>query len=170
MSFFFCSYFQFQSNAKVRPKKNVDKLIPYICLFVFCEEIFLSFVNFASGQLLVGGYTNNVDRLSSVEVFPPFPNNTCSIPDLPQPRVGHSLSLLSGGRLVVCGGSPMVDKSCISWTSGSTSWTELHILRSCHYILHTNQKFTQQHQEIFTRSLDTTIPIQLDRAAERSSS
>ena len=28
----FCSSFQFQYNAKVGPKKNVDKLNAYICL------------------------------------------------------------------------------------------------------------------------------------------
>ena len=48
-------------------------------------------------------------------------------PDTPQ-RKWHSLSLLSGGRLVVCGGSgPAVgdDSSCISWVVGNTSWTHL---------------------------------------------
>ena len=58
MPFFFCLSFQFQSNAKVRPKKNMDKLIPYICflkLFAFLKEISLPFVNFAPGQLVVGG-------------------------------------------------------------------------------------------------------------------
>merc|ERR1719474_2391948 len=57
-----------------------------------------------SGQLVVGGYDGS-NQLSSVEIFPPPSSDTCSIPDLPGPRNGHSLSLLSGGRLVVCGGN-----------------------------------------------------------------
>merc|ERR1719494_531471 len=71
-------------------------------------------------QLVVGGsYT--------VEIFPPPSSDTCSIPDLPGPREYHSLSLLSGGRLVVCGGlSTSEEKSCVAWTRGSTSWTHLH--------------------------------------------
>jgi len=69
------------------------------------------------GQVVVGGYDGS-NYLSSVELFPP--SDSCSIPDLPQAGNGHSLSLLSGGRLVVCGGN-----SCISWVAGSTSWTHL---------------------------------------------
>jgi len=83
------------------------------------------------GQLVVGGLgSTNVNanvRLSSVEIFPPPSSDTCSIPDLPGPRHGPSLSLLSRGRLVVCGGSPTSEeKSCIVWTRGSTSWTHLY--------------------------------------------
>ena len=55
-----------------------------------------------AGQLVFGGYDRNSTPISSVELFPSF--HTCQIPDLPQPRVDHSASLLSGGRLVVCGG------------------------------------------------------------------
>jgi len=79
------------------------------------------------GQLLVGGRDNNGNRLS-VQVFPPPSSNTCSIPQLPEPRTGHSISLLSGGRLVVCGGKGDVSRSCIGWQSGNTSWTHLHTL------------------------------------------
>jgi len=79
-------------------------------------------------QLVVGGLSSS--PLSTVEIFPPPSYDTCSmygIPDLPRQRTRHSLSLLSGGRLVVCGGYPLSDeKSCIVWTYGSTSWTHLH--------------------------------------------
>ena len=83
----------------------------------------------ASGQVVVGGYNGNT--LSSVELFPLPSSDTCSIPDLPQARRVHSLSLLSGGRLVVCGGSVAggyVD-SCISWVAGKSSWTPFHTMR-----------------------------------------
>jgi len=80
------------------------------------------------GQLVVGGHDGNY--LSSVELFPRPSSDTCSIPELPQGRFGHSLSLLSGGRLVVCGGYP--HDSCISWVAGNTSWTHLYTMSALH--------------------------------------
>ena len=80
----------------------------------------------------MGGHDGS-DGISKVELFPLPPSDTCSIPDLPQGRYGHSLSLLSGGRLVVCGGydgSNFLD-SCVSWVAGNTSWTPLYTMR-CH--------------------------------------
>ena len=76
---------------------------------------------------MAGGWDGR--RLSSIELFPSFA--ACSIPDLPQPTSGHSLSLLSGGRLVVCGGraGPNFLDSCISWVAGNTSWTLLYTMR-----------------------------------------
>ena len=86
----------------------------------------------ASGQVVVGGY-NEGSYLSNVELFPCPPSDTCSIPDLPHPRFSHSLSLLSGGRLVVCGGNHgsnyVYFDSCISWIAGNTSWTPLYTMR-----------------------------------------
>jgi len=74
---------------------------------------------------VVGGKDGN--EISSVELFPP--SDACSIPDLPQPRQGHSLSLLSGGRLVVCGGYRYgYHDSCNSWVAGNTSWTPFHTM------------------------------------------
>ena len=94
-------------------------------------------IGFASGQLVVGGRKSGGGWLSSVEIFPAAPSNTCFIPDLPSPREEHSISLLSHGRLVVCGGDPRseIGKSCISWQSGSFSWTQLHTMRSSYHIL-----------------------------------
>ena len=87
----------------------------------------------------MGGW-NSSGRLSSVEIFPP-PNDTCSVPSLPGPRSHHSLSLLSGGRLAVCGGEPSsAEKSCIVWMRGSTSWTHLHTTRSITSFFHSNKE------------------------------
>ena len=76
----------------------------------------------------MGGFDGSY--LSSVELFPP--SDSCSIPELPHGRHSHSLSLLSGGRLVVCGGynsnGNQLD-SCISWVAGNTSWTHFHTMR-----------------------------------------
>ena len=99
--------------------------LPFFTAVIFSQS---------SGQVVVGGNRGDVERLSSVELFPP--SNSCSIPDLPQPRDGHSLSVMSGGRhgaawLVVCGGfsgSSYLD-SCISWVAGNESWTPLYTMR-----------------------------------------
>ena len=83
-----------------------------------------------SGQVVVGGVVG--DFLSHMELFPPPPSTTCFIPDLPQPRSGHSISLLSGGRLVVYGGAGF--DSCIAWVAGNDGWTDLFTMRWIHLI------------------------------------
>ena len=77
---------------------------------------------------MVGGYADR-HYLSSIELFPRPPSDTCSIPG--HRRGYHSLSLLSGGRLVVCGGygSSTYFDDCISWVAGNTSWTPLYNMR-----------------------------------------
>ena len=73
------------------------------------------------------------DQMSNVELFPrPLPGHPCSIPDLPDRRSDHTLSLISGERLVVCGGydeSLNILDSCLSWVDGNTSWTPLYTMR-----------------------------------------
>ena len=93
-----------------------------------------------SGQIIVGGQDGS-NYLTSVELFPRPTSDTCSIPDLPEPRWFHTLSLLSGGRLVVCGGgvdsrlsrlggfpAGVVD-ICISWIAGNTTWSPIYKMR-----------------------------------------
>ena len=94
-----------------------------------------------------GGYT------ASVEVFPPA-QDTCFIPDLPRPRADHSISLLPGGKLVVCGGrgeegigGVNVYDSCIAWEEGNVSWSHLHTTRysfKCH--ISYNTKIYRSHR------------------------
>ena len=78
---------------------------------------------FSSAQVVVGGYNSYYGRLSSVELFPRPTSNECKIPNLPQSREEHTLSVLSGGRLVVCGGTI---NNCYSWAAGDTSWSFLY--------------------------------------------
>ena len=115
---------------------------------------------------MVGGNVG-ISQLSSVELFPP--SDTCSIPDLPQPRTLHSLSLLSGGRLVVCGGYDGISvlDSCISWVAGNTTWTPFHTMRCLNYIFHTNQNLNPQHSEVLSHSVDAALSPQLHRPAWR---
>ena len=117
----------------------------------------------------MGGWDGN-NRLSSVELFPP--SDACSIPDLPQPRSRHSLSLLSGGRLVVCGGyngSSYLD-SCNSWVAGNTSWTPFHTMR-CLLIIFKSHNHLHQTQsqcgEISSHGMDTAYSSRLHCAAWR---
>lgn len=82
-----------------------------------------------SGTVFVGGYDGVY--LNSVELFPRV--DSCSIPDLPEGRGSHTISLLSGGRLVVCGGRndarTAVGHSCISWVEGNITWTNIFTTR-----------------------------------------
>ena len=117
--------------------------------------------------MVVGGYDGNY--LSSVELFPP--SDACSIPDLPQPRSGHSLSLLSGGRLVVCGGyNGRYLDSCISWVAGNTSWNHFHTMR-CLLIISTSHNHLHQTQsqcgEILAHGVDAAFSSRLHCAARR---
>ena len=84
---------------------------------------------FAPGQVIIGGW-DDTGNLESVEVFPRPPSDACFIPNLPQARKGHSLSLLSDGSLVVCGG---LDRSCIYWVAGNTTWTPIFTTRHAFY-------------------------------------
>jgi len=92
-----------------------------------------------------------------VELFPAPLFEDCSIPDLPHPRYGHSLSLLSGGRVVVCGGyyGNFLD-SCLSWVAGNSSWTPFYTMRCCTKEFQ-NDKKESQFEAIPPYSLDTTI-------------
>ena len=109
--------------------------------------------------------------LSSVELFPPPASPACSVPNLPEPRAGHSLSLLSGGRLVLCGGFNGKESlaSCISWVAGDSSWTHFHNMRcrldfiSKMPLISTQTIAIQyyQHGPILAYSLDSKITPQL---------
>ena len=129
---------------------------------------------------MVGGWDGN-NSLSSAELFPP--SDACSIPDLPQPREGHSLSLLSGGTLVVCGGfedngdnednggwdGSFLD-SCNSWVAGNTSWTPFHTMR-CLLLLFTSHNHLHQTQsqcgERLSHGVDAPFSSRLHCAARR---
>ena len=83
------------------------------------------------GQVVVGGY--DTVALSSTETFPPLTSATCAVPKLSQTqaRTSPTLSLLSNGRLVVCGGrkGSLYLKSCISWIAPEKSWTHIFTMR-----------------------------------------
>ena len=104
--------------------------------------------------MVVGGFGDNT-LLSSVELFPP--SDACSIPDLPQPRTAHSLSLLSGGRLVVCGGGGgwRALDSCISWDAGNPNWTNFHLMRCLLLLVTSHNYLHKKHNHSVGRSYHT---------------
>ena len=108
--------------------------------------------------MVVGG--DNDEPLSSVELFPRPSSDACAIPDLPQPRQGHSVSLLSGGRLVVCGG---VDRdgnrlrSCIYWAAGNNSWTHLFDTRFLPSECNSSQNYFRY--QFFSVSIQVLLPV-----------
>ena len=110
------------------------------------------------------GGRDDDNKLSSIELFPRPSSDSCSIPQLPQPRDGHSLSLLSGARLVVCGGSDASENeldSCISWVAGNTSWTLLYKMR---WFRKTSQSHSNHQVRLATCSspgLDADLSSQL---------
>ena len=92
------------------------------------------------GHVVIGGW-DNIAVLRDVDLFPlPTCSSnsvSCKIPDLPQPRLDHSLSLLPDGWLVVCGGRDFnyedsrfyTLNTCYSWTVGKDSWTLFYTMR-----------------------------------------
>ena len=84
------------------------------------------------GQLVVGGGGDGGSPTSHIELFPRSSFAGCStVPALPHSRFGLSLSLLRGGRLVVCGGKFEHRKldSCLSWVAGNSGWTAFSSMR-----------------------------------------
>ena len=93
-----------------------------------------------SVQVIVGGKTSGYRGIlnSSIELFPRPPSKDCYIPnivsDKPEAqlrRERHSLSLMRGGVLVICGGwdDHVSLDSCVSWVAGNSSWTHLFTMR-----------------------------------------
>ena len=67
--------------------------------------------------------TGSVGAYTSTEVFIPDTGKTCSLPDLPKSRYGHTLDTL-GNTPVICGGDG-TDTSCLQFTPTSAGgvWT-----------------------------------------------
>ena len=109
----------------------------------------------------MGGYNGNI--LASVDVIPHPSSSSCTIPNLPQPRRYHSISLLSGGRVVVCGGrigsTNYNSNSCISWGSGNDSWVPLYTMRyhNCPGIAESIFVLNKEQGQKISYSMDATI-------------
>ena len=76
---------------------------------VRCQETISCIYHSSTGVLLLGGYffsDGNGEELKTDEIFPSqaCSQSICSIPDLDQGRYFHTLSILSSGSFVVCGG------------------------------------------------------------------
>ena len=75
---------------------------------VRCQETLSCIYHSSTGVLLLGGRIGdgNGEELKTDEIFPSqaCSQSICSIPDLDQGRSYHTLSILSSGSFVVCGG------------------------------------------------------------------
>ena len=71
---------------------------------------------------MTGGYKNRDDRLSSVEVYHPGTNTSCSLPSLPEGIRHHSQD-----GLTQCGGDGSA-KSCHTLNTDTAQWTKTHSL------------------------------------------
>ena len=79
-----------------------------------------------------GGLGEGGDVLKSVELFIPETGKTCSFPDLPANRFGHTMNMV-GDAVVVCGGrdcQSAATKSCVHLSPLSSSlWTSYAAMR-----------------------------------------
>merc|ERR1711936_714037 len=72
--------------------------------------------------IITGGY-NGDDWLSSVEVYHPGTNTSCTLPSLPEKIRSHSQD-----GLVLCGGYPDSGSSCYTLDPNTGQWTKTHSL------------------------------------------
>ena len=123
----------------------------------YCNiNVIIFVIHTFSGQVIVGGCKSGCIFKgilnSSIELFPRPPSNDCHIPNKPEAqlrRERHSLSLMQGGVLVICGGYDDHDPfdNCISWNTGNSSWAEIFKMRYRSKIIdnanqnHLNYKF-----------------------------
>ena len=71
-------------------------------------------------MLISGGYGSS----TIVEVISPSSNVSCSVPDLPQPRYGHTMN-----NNIVCGGVGGTDTKTSCYQLSSAGWTRSHTLK-----------------------------------------
>ena len=83
-----------------------------------------------------GRFREKYEGLNSVELFIPETGKTCSFPDLPGARYGHTMNMV-GDALVVCGGrgdQKESRKSCVHLSPPSSSvWTSYATTRNERY-------------------------------------
>ena len=85
------------------------------------------------GLLITGGAPNGRSVWSSTELFIPSSKTSCSLPDLPEGRQGHT----SGGKgKMMCGGVDTTEKpvdSCVTWEDGQWRTQERRLARKTIY-------------------------------------
>ena len=83
--------------------------------------------SFFHAVLITGGYIlNNGARYRSAEIYNPITRTSCSLPQLPEGRRGHSQD---GGLLCGGGNTAALQNSCVKWSPASGTWTQSHTLR-----------------------------------------
>ena len=90
----------------------------------FCLE--LTIFIFSDDVVLITGGADGADRFSS-EMYDPFTKTSCSLPQLPDARGGHSQN--AG---LTCGGgykAPASATTCVKWNPASGTWKKSHTLK-----------------------------------------
>ena len=83
--------------------------------------------SFFHAVLITGGYIlNNGARYRSAEIYNPITRTSCSLPQLPEGRRGHSQD---GGLLCGGGNTAALQNICGKWSPASGTWTQSHTLR-----------------------------------------
>ncbi len=77
-------------------------------------------------MVLITGSYSSADRRTA-EIYNPFNNTSCSLPQLPEGRFGHTQD---GG--LACGG-PSSRTTCDKWSPSSGTWSMSHTLRQQRY-------------------------------------
>ena len=110
---------------------QIQKLLTKPSLFSINNAFEIILTPISGRQVVVGGSTDILDLLSSVETYPPLQEG-CSFPALEEGRRAPTLSILPGNRLVVCGGEDdggTTLASCVSWTPGQEKWSSFANMR-----------------------------------------
>ena len=79
---------------------------------------------FVSAVLITGGSGSSSTTLRSAEIYNPLTKTSCSLPQLPENRYGHT----QDGELA-CGGGADPGTTCVKWSPVSGTWTKSHTLR-----------------------------------------
>ena len=100
---------------------------------ISAEEENLVDVDGRYGLLITGGAPNGRSVWSSTELFIPSSQTSCSLPDLPEGRQGHT----SGGKgKMMCGGVDTTERpvaSCVTWKDGQWATQERRLARKTIY-------------------------------------